>query len=123
MQLVNDAGAGQSAVAPRPLGPLFRRGLRLIGLGLIGGGFDGRRPPRALLRCCALGRNPCRSGQGRHGVDDLGALREDVAPGEYTVKVEVEDIRPAYAAVTVIERALARYQQEREKLVAKLTAR
>jgi inorganic pyrophosphatase len=34
-------------------------------------------------------------------------------------RVEVEDIRPAYAAVTVIERALARYQQEREKLVGK----
>src|SRR6266404_4970058 len=34
-------------------------------------------------------------------------------------RVEVEDIRPAYAAVTVIERALARYQQEREKLIAK----
>src|SRR6202023_1497966 len=35
-------------------------------------------------------------------------------------KVEVEDIRPAYAALTVIERALARYQQEREKLLPKL---
>ena len=34
-------------------------------------------------------------------------------------RVEVEDIRPAYAAVTVIERALARYQQERKKLIAK----
>jgi inorganic pyrophosphatase len=34
-------------------------------------------------------------------------------------RVEVEDIRPAYAAVTVIERSLARYQQEREKLIAK----
>jgi inorganic pyrophosphatase len=34
-------------------------------------------------------------------------------------RVEVEDIRPAYAAVTVIERALARYQQERAKLVPK----
>ena len=34
--------------------------------------------------------------------------------------VEVEDIRPAYAAATVIERALARYQQEREKLLAKI---
>jgi inorganic pyrophosphatase len=34
-------------------------------------------------------------------------------------RVEVEDIRPAYAAVTVIERALARYQQEREKLLSK----
>jgi inorganic pyrophosphatase len=34
-------------------------------------------------------------------------------------RVEVEDIRPAYAAVTVIERALARYQQERPKLLAK----
>jgi inorganic pyrophosphatase len=33
-------------------------------------------------------------------------------------KVEVEDIRPAYAAVSVIERALARYQQEREKLIS-----
>jgi inorganic pyrophosphatase len=33
-------------------------------------------------------------------------------------RVEVEDIRPAYAAVTVIERALARYKQEREKLIA-----
>jgi inorganic pyrophosphatase len=34
-------------------------------------------------------------------------------------KVEVDDIRPAYAAVTVIERALARYQQERDKLLPK----
>lgn len=34
-------------------------------------------------------------------------------------KVEVEEIRPAYAALTVIERALARYQDEREKLLAK----
>ena len=33
--------------------------------------------------------------------------------------VEVEDIRPAYAAVTVIERALARYRQERQKLIAR----
>jgi len=33
-------------------------------------------------------------------------------------RVEVEDIRPAYAAVTVIERALARYKQEREKLIS-----
>jgi inorganic pyrophosphatase len=36
-------------------------------------------------------------------------------------KVEVEDIRPAYAALTVIERALARYQQEREKLLNKVS--
>jgi len=35
--------------------------------------------------------------------------------------VEVEDIFPAYAAVSVIERALARYQAEREKLLGKLT--
>src|ERR1700756_2798801 len=34
-------------------------------------------------------------------------------------QVQVEEIRPAYAAATVIERALARYQQEREKLIAK----
>ena len=34
-------------------------------------------------------------------------------------KVEVEDIRPAYAALTVIERALGRYQQERESLMSK----
>jgi len=34
-------------------------------------------------------------------------------------RVEVEDIRPAYAAITVIERALARYQQERERLLSK----
>ena len=34
-------------------------------------------------------------------------------------RVEVEDIRPAYAALTVIERALARYKQEREKLLEK----
>ena len=34
-------------------------------------------------------------------------------------RVDVEDIRPAYAAVTVIERALTRYQQERGKLLAK----
>src|SRR5207249_1251828 len=38
-------------------------------------------------------------------------------------KVEVEDIRPAYAAVTVIERALARYQQERDRLTGKVTAK
>src|ERR1700737_4156265 len=34
-------------------------------------------------------------------------------------KVEVEDIRPAYAAVTVIERGLARSHKERERLRAK----
>ena len=34
-------------------------------------------------------------------------------------EVDVEDIRPAYAAVSVIEKALARYQQERPKLVSK----
>ena len=31
-------------------------------------------------------------------------------------KVEVEDIRPAYAAIKVIEKSLLRYQQERERL-------
>ena len=36
-------------------------------------------------------------------------------------KVEVEDIRPAYAALTVIERALGRYQQEREKLLSEVS--
>lgn len=34
-------------------------------------------------------------------------------------QVQVEDIRPAYAAVSVIEKALARYQREREHLRAK----
>ena len=34
-------------------------------------------------------------------------------------QVQVEDIRPAYAAVNVIETALARYQTEREHLRAK----
>ena len=34
-------------------------------------------------------------------------------------QVQVEDIRPSYAAVTVIERALARYKKEREKLLGK----
>ncbi|HXE35591.1 MAG TPA: inorganic diphosphatase [Verrucomicrobiae bacterium] len=34
-------------------------------------------------------------------------------------KVEVEEIRPAYAALTVIERSLARYKAEREHLLAK----
>jgi inorganic pyrophosphatase len=34
-------------------------------------------------------------------------------------KVEVEEIRPAYAALTVIERSLARYKAEREQLLAK----
>src|SRR5215467_701945 len=34
-------------------------------------------------------------------------------------QVQVEDIRPAYAAVNVIEKALARYKQEREHLRAK----
>jgi hypothetical protein len=34
-------------------------------------------------------------------------------------QVQVEDIRPAYAALTVIERALARYQKEREQLIGK----
>src|ERR1700731_1911699 len=33
-------------------------------------------------------------------------------------RVEGGGIRPAYAAVTVIERALARYKQEREKLIS-----
>jgi inorganic pyrophosphatase len=34
-------------------------------------------------------------------------------------QVQVEDIRPAYAAVNVIEKALARYQRDREKLMGK----
>jgi inorganic pyrophosphatase len=34
-------------------------------------------------------------------------------------KVEVEEIRPAYAALTVIERSLARYRAERAHLLAK----
>jgi inorganic pyrophosphatase len=34
-------------------------------------------------------------------------------------QVQVDDIRPAYAAVKVIEKALASYQKEREKLLAK----
>jgi len=34
-------------------------------------------------------------------------------------KVEVEEIRPAYAALTVIEKALARYKDEREHLLAR----
>src|ERR1700682_1900103 len=34
-------------------------------------------------------------------------------------QVRVDDIRPACAAVTVIERALARYQQQREKLISR----
>lgn len=33
-------------------------------------------------------------------------------------QVQVEDIRPAYAAANVIEKALARYQKERERLRA-----
>jgi hypothetical protein len=33
-------------------------------------------------------------------------------------QVQVEDIRPAYAAITVIEKALARYKTERERLLA-----
>src|SRR6267154_1280317 len=32
-------------------------------------------------------------------------------------QVQVEDIRPAYAALTIIEQALARYQQHREELI------
>jgi len=36
-------------------------------------------------------------------------------------RVEVEDILPSYAAVSVIERALAKYQTERDHLLAKLT--
>lgn len=35
-------------------------------------------------------------------------------------KVEVEDIRQAYAAAKVIERALARYQEEKGELLAKI---
>jgi inorganic pyrophosphatase len=34
-------------------------------------------------------------------------------------QVQVEDIRPAYAAITVIEKALARYDKEKERLRAK----
>jgi inorganic pyrophosphatase len=34
-------------------------------------------------------------------------------------QVQVEDIRPAYAAIKVIENSLARYKQERDKLRAK----
>jgi inorganic pyrophosphatase len=33
-------------------------------------------------------------------------------------QVQVEDIKPAYAALMVIEKALARYQQLRDKLIA-----
>ena len=33
-------------------------------------------------------------------------------------QVQVEDIKPAYAALIVIEKALARYQQLRDKLIA-----
>jgi len=36
-------------------------------------------------------------------------------------RVEVEDILPSYAAVTVIERALAKYQAHREELLGQLT--
>jgi hypothetical protein len=32
-------------------------------------------------------------------------------------QVQVEDIRPAYAALTIIEQSLARYQQHREELI------
>jgi hypothetical protein len=31
--------------------------------------------------------------------------------------VQVEEIRPAYAALTVIEQSLARYQQHKEELI------
>ena len=34
-------------------------------------------------------------------------------------QVQVEDIRPAYAAVKVIENALARYKKERDRLRSK----
>jgi inorganic pyrophosphatase len=33
-------------------------------------------------------------------------------------QVQVEEIRPAYAALTIIERALARYQEKRPELLA-----
>ena len=33
-------------------------------------------------------------------------------------QVQVEEIRPAYAAITVIEQSLARYQQHRDDLIA-----
>jgi inorganic pyrophosphatase len=33
-------------------------------------------------------------------------------------QVQVEEIRPAYAALAVIEKSLARYQQNREHLLA-----
>ncbi len=33
-------------------------------------------------------------------------------------QVQVEDIKPAYAALVVIEKALARYQQLRDKLIS-----
>jgi inorganic pyrophosphatase len=32
-------------------------------------------------------------------------------------QVQVEDIRPAYAALTIIEKSLARYQELKEKLI------
>jgi inorganic pyrophosphatase len=32
-------------------------------------------------------------------------------------QVQVEEIRPAYAALTVIEQSLARYQQHKEELI------
>jgi inorganic pyrophosphatase len=33
-------------------------------------------------------------------------------------QVQVEDIRPAYAALTIIEKSLARYQELKDKLIA-----
>jgi inorganic pyrophosphatase len=37
-------------------------------------------------------------------------------------QVQVDEIRPAYAALKVIEDSLARYQRERERLIAKVTS-
>jgi inorganic pyrophosphatase len=37
-------------------------------------------------------------------------------------QVQVDEIRPAYAALKVIESSMARYQRERERLMAKVTS-
>ena len=57
------------------------------------------------------------------GAPAMGCAAWQIVTSESGKRVEVEDIRPAYAALTVIERSLARYQQERDRLMGKLVAK
>ncbi len=66
--------------------------------------------PLALIKARAIGLMT---------MIDSGASDDKVIAVATNDPVQVEDIRPAYAAVKVIENALARYKRERDKLRSK----